>query len=101
MTDLRVTAEAVTIAAAQVDDAAQTLQAEFARISAAFDEVVGSSWTGQAADGMRKDWTKWRDGFTDVTDGLRRESDALHTAAASYASTDGEGATALSQAMGL
>ena len=101
MTDLRVSAEAVTATAAKVEDAAQSLDVEFARISAAFDEVVGSSWTGQAADGMRKDWARWREGFEDVTAGLRREVDALHTAAASYTATDTDGASSLSQAMGL
>jgi WXG100 family type VII secretion target len=96
-----VTADAVTATAASVEDAAQSLQAEFDRISAAVDEVIGASWTGQAADGVRKDWTRWRDGFTDVMAGLRREADALSEAATRYSSTDGEGAAALSQAMGL
>jgi ESAT-6 family protein len=101
VTDLRVSAEAVMATAATVDSAAQTLQAEFDRICAAADEVIGASWTGQAADGMRKDWTQWREGFADVTAGLRRESDALHAAAARYSTTDAEGETALSRAMGL
>jgi WXG100 family type VII secretion target len=101
VSDLRVTAEAVTAAATSVEGASQSLQMEFDRISAAFDEVVGASWTGQAADGLRKDWTRWREGFGDVVAGLRRESDALHTAATSYASTDTQGATVLEQSMGF
>jgi WXG100 family type VII secretion target len=87
--------------ASSVEDAAQTLQAEFDRICVAVDEVVGSSWTGQAADGMRKEWTRWREGFADVTAGLRREGDALQTAATRYSSTDAEGETALARQMGL
>jgi|KBSSwiStaDraftv2_1062776.scaffolds.fasta_scaffold81862_5 WXG100 family type VII secretion target len=101
MSDLRVNAEAVKATAASVEDASQTLQVEFDRICAAVDEVIGASWTGQAADGMRKDWAKWCEGFTDVTAGLRREADALHEAAARYTKTDEGGSEALAHAMGL
>jgi WXG100 family type VII secretion target len=96
-----VSADALTATAVSVEGAAQSLHAEFDRISAAVDAVMGASWTGQAADGMRADWMRWREGFTDVIAGLRRESDALSIAAMRYSSTDSEGATALSQAMGL
>lgn len=101
MADLRVSAEAVTSTASSVQDAAQALQGEFDRICAAFDEVVGASWTGQAADGLKKDWTQWREGFADVMAGLHREADALHTAAQQYTAADHHGASSLSQEMRL
>ena len=101
MSDLQVNADTVTATAASIERSAQSLQSEFDRLATAVDEVIGSSWTGQAAAGMHKDWTRWREGFADVMAGLHRESDALHTAATRYSSTDDEGSSALSRAMGL
>ncbi|MEW2478643.1 WXG100 family type VII secretion target [Mycobacterium sp. NPDC049093] len=98
---MRVSREALTDTAESVEDAAQSLQSEFDRISGLVDEVVGASWTGQAADGIGADWARWCDGFADVMAGLRREGQALRIAAARYSSTDATGATALSQAMRL
>lgn len=101
VTDLRVSTEALTGTAEAVEVAAQSLQTEFDQISGLVDDVVGASWTGQAADGIGADWTRWCDGFADVMAGLRREVQALQTAAAQYSSTDAAGATALSKSMGL
>jgi WXG100 family type VII secretion target len=99
--NLKVSGAALVNAASSIEDAAATLQAEYGRICAAVDEVIGASWTGQAADGMQGSWAKWRDGFQDVVSGLRREADALRLASEQYAGTDNSTASALAESMGV
>ena len=101
MGDLSVSAESMFATANSIDGSAASLQEEFNRICAAADEVIGASWTGQAADGIRVDWTGWRDGFEDVMSGLRQEAESLRTAASQYRSTDDGSAGELATTMGL
>lgn len=99
MADLRVSTQAVTGAASSIEESAASLLGEFGTICAAADEVIGGSWTGQAADGIRASWTKWCEGFQDVVSGLHREADALRTAAGAYTSTDSDAESALAAQM--
>ncbi|MCV7259310.1 WXG100 family type VII secretion target [Mycobacterium shimoidei] len=98
MADLRVATGAVVGAATSIEEAAASL-GEFGTICAAADEVIGGSWTGQAADGIRASWTKWSEGFQDVISGLHREADALRSAASAYTSTDNDAESALAAQM--
>jgi WXG100 family type VII secretion target len=101
MGDLKVSGESMLATANSIDGSAADLHEEFNRIRAAAEEVIGSSWTGQAADGIRIDWTRWCEGFEDVMAGLRREAELLRTAASKYHSTDDDSAAGLATTMGL
>jgi len=86
---------------AALDRASQQLGAirdglidEHVSVTRQVDTLLGSGWSGQAAEQFRTAWTQWCEGMSDVLSGLGLEGAAIALARAELAGTDQERAAA-------
>jgi WXG100 family type VII secretion target len=84
------TADAAALARAQalIADVAADLAKERAALDRSVSGLLGSGWSGPAAEEYREAWGEWRDGADRVLAALHTESELLGSTRAAYLAGD-------------
>lgn len=95
MSDLRVTPEVLAHVSAEFDAAAQQLRDGLGSLDGEVRQILGSTWTGEAASAYNAVWREWHEGSSKVLQGLMTMSELLKSAAGGYSGTDQAGGASI------
>lgn len=91
MGDLRVTPEVLEHVSTEFDGAEQRLRDGLGSLDREVAQMLGPSWTGDAASAYDAVWREWHEGSAKVLQGLMAMSGLLRAAAERYTGTDHAG----------
>lgn len=74
--------------AAFMTDTHESLAAELNRIAAMVEDVLATSWRGDAASSFGAAWTEWAEGAREAVTALLAMSDSLRATGANYAAAE-------------
>lgn len=95
MADLRVTPEVLEHVSGEFNTAAQQLRDGLGSLDSEVGQMLGSSWTGDAASAYTAVWREWHEGSSKVLQGLMSMSELLSSAAQGYSASDQAGGTTI------
>ncbi|AMM19526.1 hypothetical protein AX769_04445 [Frondihabitans sp. PAMC 28766] len=96
MADIVVSSEAVEQASARLSERIVDFEGRVNALNSFAVSVIGSEWSGSAADDFSSDFVQWVQGAHEVHDALARIASLLASPAETYATTE-QGVTAASQ----
>jgi WXG100 family type VII secretion target len=87
---MELTADPAALARAQamIAEIASNLVTERQTLDRSVDGLLGSGWSGAAADEYRQAWAEWRDGADRVLAALHAESELLGSTRTAYLAAD-------------
>ena len=96
MADIVVSSEAVEQASARLSERVVDFEGRVNALNSFAVSVIGSEWSGSAADAFSTDFVQWVQGAHEVHQALARIASLLASSAETYATTE-QGVTAASQ----
>lgn len=85
---LSVNTDGVIDSAAEIEQVAMALRAEFEKLRAEGDAVIKGSWTGAAADKLDDGWQEWQAGIHKITAALDQATRLVAAAANTFRRLD-------------